>query len=147
MHLLFFVRGIISQINQFEIFMQAQMFPWTRVNLKTGKKEIIQVQGGLRRAPWGYEYIFPKECLADVLTMLDIKPTGDETRWGLSAFKNYAFRKMLGKDYQGRKIKPIPKYIPVKFPRFIERRGVAIYPIGIKEDEEAEMRGYLQEML
>lgn len=139
------VRGVIQQLNLFEIFMQAQMFPWKRVNLKTGKEEISQVQGSLRKTPWGYEYVFPEECLNEVLTMLNIS----DERWKIGSFKAAIIRKMLGKGSGGENVIPIPKYNPVNTNRYIEIRGIAIYPIGIKKDArmDYELWGYSQEML
>lgn len=147
MHLYFMVRGVIHQLNLFEMFMSTQMFPWKRKNLKTGKDEYIQVQGGLRRAPWGYEYVFPEECLAEVLTMLEIMPK--DNRWDLGSVKSWVIRKALGKGDAGHKVLPIPKYKPVLTTRYIEKRGIAIYPIGIKKDARQKMEewGYEQEML
>lgn len=144
MHLLFFTRAVEQQRRLFEMFMETQMFVWHRKDLMTGKDRIQIVQGGLRKAPWGYEYVFPKECLAEVLTMLEI-PSGEPSFWGMSKFKRWALRNLIG---QG--IKPIPKYEPIPdkyisvegvkgvtevvLRRFVEKKGVAIYPIGIKED-------------
>lgn len=140
------VRGLIQQINLFEIFMQAQMFKWKRVNLKTGKEEFVQVQGGLRRTPFGYEYIFPEECLDEVLTMLNIdeKTGAGDQGWTLSKSQLFFLRKMIGHG-----IEKIPKYKQIVTNRYVEMRGVAIYPIGIKRDARGsnEKWGYEQEML
>jgi len=145
MHLYFFVRGIIPQIERFEMFMQAQMFLWERKNLKTGKKEITLVQGALRRMPFGYEYIFPEECLDEVLTMLKIDAKAKSIA-GISGFKMSIIRKMIGGI-----VRPIPDYKktaslftfvkdnkgklnPIPVDRYIELKGIILYPIGIKKD-------------
>ena len=124
MHLYFLIRGIKQQVDLFEMFMQTQMFRWDRVDLTT--KEIItcNVQGSLRITPFGYEYVFPKEHLNEVLTMLDIR-----NAWSLGKAQTFFIRKMLGNGF-----KKIPKYEDVATNRYIEKRGIAIYPIGIKED-------------
>jgi hypothetical protein len=177
MHLYFMVRGIISQVKLFETFMQAQMFLWKRKNLKikedfekkteeelkeicfksnipfTNKKEIVdilstelcQVQGSLRVMPFGYEYVFPEECLDEVLTMLD----ADSGRYDLGGLKKWAIRYLIGRGDAGDRVKPIPKYKKVPTNRYIEKRGVALYFIGIKKDSRAKAEdwGYEQEML
>lgn len=139
MHLYFLVRGIKQQVELFNMFLQTQMFPWKRKNLKTGKEEVVQVQGALRVFPFGYEYVFPEESLAEVCTMLDIK-----NGWGLGKLRGFIIRHALGHG-----IMKIPKYKDVPTNRYIERRGIAIYPIGIKKDDRRkwEAIGYEQEML
>lgn len=147
MHLIFLARGIISQLNVFEMFMQTQMFKWERKNLKTGEIEVVQVQGALRRLPFGYEYIFPEECLDEVLTMLDARNC--LVRWNLGKLRTTILRLIFGKSEDGDRVKPIPEYKDVLTNRFIETRGVAIYLIGIKKDKRMawETAGYEQEML
>ena len=141
MHLYFITRGIKQQRDLFVNFMQTQMLPWRRKNLKTGKEEVCMVQGALRPVEL-WEYVFPEECLPDVLTMLEIHKMNHN--WGLSEYKRKALRKMLGNG-----VMPIPKFEPVKNKRFIEKRGVAIYPIGIKKDKTmaVDKWGFEQEML
>lgn len=148
MHLYFMVRGIIQQVELFKMFMQTQMFKWVRKNLKTKKEDVVQVQGALRECGFVYEYVFPEECLTEVLTMLEIEESG-ANRWDLGGLRNFVIRKMLGKGTEGNKVLPIPKYKKVLTNKYIEKRGVAIYPIGIKKDarEEIEEWGYGQEML
>ena len=160
--------------DQFKIGMRAQFWTWKRKNLNicscnhkkhTGKckekgctckkferrEEIGQVQGALREWPWGYEYIFPEEHLDEVLTMLHIKE-----RHQLPKFSAWVVRKCLGYG-----VKKIPKYketynlwsvVDGKFtltPRYVEMHGVAVYPIGIKEDNRTDWddEGYWQEMI
>lgn len=140
MHFYFMIRGVKHQCDLFRMFMQTQMFCWKRKNLETGKEEVTMVQGALRECGFVYEYIFPKECLAEVLTMLDVKKdTGDAKNMG--AARAWIIRKSLGKG-----VKPIPEYKEIKgkwvivegiyltTKRYIEKHGIAIYPIGIRED-------------
>lgn len=147
MHLFFMVRGIISQVKLFEIFMQSQMFIWKRKNLKTGEDELCQVQGSLRVMPFGYEYVFPEESLDEVLTMLDVEAEAGSCY--MPKFKKWIIRHALGDNGTGHKVMPIPKYKKVPTNRYIEKRGLAIYFIGIKKDhrEKAKDWGYEQEML
>jgi hypothetical protein len=139
------IRGIKQQVALFEMFMQTQMFPWKRKNLKTGKDEIILVQGALRVMPFGYEYVFPEECLDEVLTMLQAKST--DGRYNLGKFRNMILRVCMGKGDAGDRVKPIPEYTPVPTNRYIEMNGVALYFIGIKKDSRNILRDYEQEML
>jgi hypothetical protein len=144
MHLVFMTRGVKSQRDQFVNFMQTQMFPWKRTNLSTGKDEIVMVQGALRPIEL-FEYVFPEEHLNEVLTMLNIPPKDPQfNSWGMDSFKRKMLRQALGKDLQD-----VPEYKPVPTSRFIETRGVAIYPLGIKKDVVTERKdwGYRQEML
>lgn len=137
MHLYFITRGIKQQVDLFKMFMQTQLFKWTRKNLKTGKEEVIRVQGALRPIQL-WEYVFPEECLDEVLTMLDAKMC-----WKLPKSREFALRKALGKG-----IKKIPKYKELPTSKYIEKKAVAVYLIGIKNDVKADASwGYEQEML
>jgi len=142
MHLSFLTRGVNHEIELFKIFMQAQMFPWKRINLKTGKDEITAVQGSLRPIQL-WEYIFPEECLGEVLAMLGLtNPKDYMTTPSLSKAKRWALMKML-------QSKPLPAMPDQPITRFISRAGVAIYPIGIKKDPRKDYPnfGYNQEGL
>lgn len=123
------LRGALQNTAIFKMFMQSQMWIWKRKNVKTGKEEICQVQGSLRECGFCYEYVIPKECLPELLTILDLT-SGHEQ---LSGFKALAIRKMLGNG-----VKPIPKFKPVITNKFVQQIGIALYPIGIKEDEVTE---------
>ncbi len=138
------IRGGINQIHLFEQFANTHMWDFVRINLKTKKKEHLLVQGNLRKSILGtYEYIFPQEHLAEVLTMFGVR-TDKKSQWKIGGFKGAALRKMIGHG-----VKPIPKYKPVDNLRYVELRGIALYPIGIKYDEirDSEAFGYHQEML
>lgn len=138
MHLIFATRGVKHMSDIFEAQMQSQFFPWKRKNLKTGKEEVVPLQGALRPIQL-YEYVFPKESLDDVLTALEIGE-GKVTPW-IASLNQKALRKALG-------LKPIPKYKKV-VNRIIARPGVALYPIGIKDDAYGANPdyGYEQEMV
>jgi len=118
------------------------MWKWKRTNLKTGKEELVQVQGALRPIQL-WEYIIPESSFDELMTVL--KPE----RWSLSKTRQAVLRKMLGKGTAGEGVEPIPKYKDVPTNKFVETGGVAIYPIGIKKDPDSEMEewGYKQEML
>lgn len=166
------IRGSISQVKMFEMFAHTQMWLWTRRNLNickcnkykrgykcpscnhkmtakdyckcnrfTPREELENVQGVLRRAPWGYEYIFPKEHLNEVLTIFGVKAAA---RHWVPGIKEAVIRKMMGNG-----VKKLPKFEEVPTNRYIELRGIALYPIGIKYDEERDQKvfGYNQELL
>lgn len=162
MHLYFIPRGIRHQIEIFEKFIQTQMFAWPRFNLKTQETEISMVQGAYRDAGPFKEFVFPEECLGEVLNMLGYDP---KAVYGIGSMKQFALRRIIGNG-----IKPIPKIIkdnenpklalitPSKdgsnkfqYYRFIEKRGVLITFIGIKKDKYGIMKTaegeYYQEML
>lgn len=144
MHVYFMTRGIKHQRDIAVKFLQTQMFPWKRKNLKTGQEEIAMVQGALRPIEL-WEYVLPEESLDEFLTMIGTEKGGVNTGGHFSKVKQAAIRKMLGNG-----VKKIPKtFKPLTEARYIERRGLAIYPIGIKKDKRQkwEEAGYEQEML
>ena len=145
MHLYFIPRGIRQQIEIFEKFIQTQMFTWERTNLITNEKEISMVQGAYRDAGPFKEYVFPEECLFEVLEMLGINPKKD---YAISGLKMSLLRKIVGAKKIPRNLKQ-PKNISfmglikedsdgkvkVSPYRYIERQGVSIHAIGIKKDD------------
>lgn len=138
MHFFFLTRGNYRAVQDFKGFMNAQMWLWTRKNLKTNKDEQFAVQGGLRPVQL-WEYVIPQEHMDELLTSLDI---GDGKVHPKNAQMACSFlRKALG-------AKKIPKYKTDKM-RLIPRHGVGLYPIGIKHDkvEKWDEMGYEQEML
>lgn len=162
MHFIFATRGIQQQIDLFKMFMQTQMFPWKRKNLNlcvcgqikqlhndaicsqktfTPREELIQIQGSLRPIQL-WDYVFPDTCLDEVLTIT--QPHWKIANGTKGKFMQAAARAILGND-----IKPVPEFKPVQTLRYIENHGVALYPIGIKEDVKNESQGYgfEQEML
>lgn len=133
MHLYFISRGVNHQHEMWKTWMQCQMWPWKRVNKETGQEEVTAVQGALRPIQL-WEYVFPEECLPDVLTMLDFTD-GKTGYWGKGKAK-YGLpllRKALGAE-------PIPNVKPTDRQRFIYREGVGIEAIGIKKDAHGEMK-------
>ena len=99
------------------------------------------VQGALRPVEL-WDYVFPEECLNDVLSMLEINPeTQNMEGWGMDRIKKQLLKRYLGG------LEDIPKYDKVVPPRFIEKRGIALYPLGIKKDLRGKGWGYEQEML
>jgi len=158
MHFVFATRGINHQVELWKNFMQAQMFTYQRENLKVcqcgiekekhptkeckdfkPKIEHNIVQGALRPIQL-WEYVFPKEHKDMVLTSLNVEPTGKVHPFA-ATFNSMALRKAMG-------LKKV-KYTPTKEFRYMFRDGVALYPIGIKEDVIGEWKdiGYRQEML
>lgn len=137
MHLYFITRGVQHRVDLFKTFMQTQMFPLKRKNLKTGKYETIGVQGGLRPVQL-WEYVFPEESLPDVLTMLNMNDIKKDS--AIPSAKLALLRSAT-------KSKKIPKTKKTKRNRFIPTECVAIHGIGIKKDRYGEIEGYSQEML
>ena len=139
MHLYFITRGPKHWRDLFIDFMHTFMWKWKRKNLKTNKEEICQVQGSLRPIEL-WEYVFPEECLDEVLTVIK----ANETKHVFKGARGVALRKALGKG-----VKPIPDHKEVKTNKYAEKNAVAVYPVGIKKDERRKVEewGYEQEML
>ena len=134
-------RGINRQVEEWKSLLQAQRFPWKRTNLKTGKEELSVVQGALRPIQF-WEYVFPKECLNDVLGGMQIQ--GPIQRPEIKSM-TWMIRKML-------KLKQIPTQTDIKTTGYTPQgtlnneqmpaisvhnmlaEGVAVYPVGIKDD-------------
>ena len=164
MHLVLYLRGLPQWVTLWEAMAQSQFFKWRRIIKKTKKQDIVLVQAGLRKSVLGtYEYIFPEESLATVLSMmrktdrgsLDVKNT----------FKQRArlavLRKIIGlkkiPEAVFKKAKKIPESITIN----ASERGVShlclpkvsVHIIGIKKDDRGEMTNpvdkttYLQELL
>lgn len=158
MHLIFFARGIFHQLNLFESLMQTHFWKWRRKNLKTGKQEEILVQGALRRSVLGaYEYVFPEEALAEVISMMGILE--DNLSWrNFGSYTRLAvLRKLFGAKKIPHKIFEEAKKIPPSIILTNRERamskckvaGVDLHIIGIKEDKKIakELWGVEQEML
>ena len=83
MHLYFFARGKFEQLELWKSHAQAAYWKWRRVD-KDGKEEVKIVQGSLRPSVLGaYEYVFPKEALAEVCSF-----------FGITANENYGFNQI-----------------------------------------------------
>ena len=143
-------RGINQQVELWKKFMETQMFSWKRKALKNmvlsdgrkikkGEEFSVPVQGALRPIQL-WEYVFPEECLPEVLAMLNVPASGH--REELPKPAEFALRKIL----KAKKIKP---YTPPAQKRFIADAGVGVYLIGTKEDvkQKWEELGVEQEML
>ena len=159
MHLYFFVRGKFEQVELWKSLVQTAFWKWRRKNLKTGKEEITLVQGALRPSVLGaYEYIFPKEALAEVCSFLGIKKNElyGFGRIGRS-LRHLALRKIFGcrkipKDILEKAEKIPNTFTTEEFERGVSNciiDGVPIHVIGIKDDEcrDFETLGYFQEAL
>jgi len=157
MHLYLYARGKFSQVEEWKCLAQAAFWKWRRINIKTGKKETTIIQGALRPSVLGaYEYVFPKEALAEVLSFFGITKNEQYGFNGLGLYtRHFAMRKIFGcKKIQNNIFEKAGK-IPATFTTTEFERGgsnciipgVAIHLIGIKEDETREILGYIQEAL
>jgi len=147
MHLFLLTRGIQQQVDIWKKFMETKMFLWKRQPLKRDKDGkyvknkdgsydrgdpiTTRVQGALRPIQL-YEYVFPEECLPEVLAMMELHK-GDKLRPEVAA-PAWALRKMLG-------AKPVPVFDEIKdkkseeiTDKYVPTNAVATYPIGIRED-------------
>lgn len=106
------------------------------------------VQGALRPLRF-YEYVFPEECLPEVLANMGM--TKEEVHMKGRNLREHAMLAVLRKAMN---CKIIPdtiwqqaKLLP--YDRMMRRPGVAVQPIGIKPDPRRanETWGYEQEML
>lgn len=168
MHLFFFVRGKFEQVELWKAHAQVAYWKWRRINNKTKEETTILVQGALRPSIFGaYEYIFPKESLAEVCSFFGIA-LGTTGKRAISSFDmNNAFKqfkgrakmmfitKLFGCKNIPRKILKESKEIPPTFSTEEFERGasnaripgVCLHVIGIKEDRKAIIGEYYQEGL
>jgi len=165
MHLQFFLRGLPEQVNLWRCLAQGQFFKWRRINKETMKEEIVLVQGGLRESVIGtWEWIFPKEALAEVLSIIGIK---DSKRMGVSdrkfslGLKLGVLRMMIGLKKIPKKAFKEAKLIPPSIMMGDRERGlsdltgakVSVHLIGIKDDKVGDMhdpvndKTFIQELL
>jgi len=144
MHLVLMTRGIHHMVEQWKDLMQAQRFAWKRKNLDTGKEELTIVQGALRPIQF-WEYIFPEECLGDVLKGMQIsgpiiRPEVKNFAWMLRKvlrLQNIPSMEEINKMTQvgyiplgtlnDKQMPPLPVHT-----MFME--GVAVYPVGTRKD-------------
>lgn len=158
MHLYFYLRGIKNQVELFKIFAQNQFFKFRRTDLETGEVREELVQGALRESVLGaYEYVFPREALPEVLAMFGITSNTSYPHLRLSEAKHVALRGIFGAKKIPvkalKQAKDIPSTISINgFERALgdcKVGGVAVHPIGIKEDEYKKVKewGVAQEML
>lgn len=166
MHLYFYLRGNYPQVEIFKTMAQGLFWQWPRIDMKTGKEKVILVQGALRPSVIGtWEYVFPEQCLPEVLAVLGVTSSED---LGVSRGRKMAkarlatLRRIIG-------CKKIPKKIfeqAAKCPTSIKLDGstrglshlkfpgVTPHVIGYKEDVTDEFfhdieapTGFIQEML
>ena len=121
MHLVLLTRGAPEQVDIWKKFMETQMFNWKRQPLlkddkgnyiqdgenedgspkfKRGNEEFTRVQGALRPIQF-YEYVFPEECLGEVLAMMNIHKEASLKLRPEVATPAWFVRKIM-------KLKPVP---------------------------------------
>lgn len=157
MHLYFYVRGKFEQLELWKAHAQTSYWKFRRINNKTGKEETIIVQGSLRPSILGaYEFVFPKEALAEVCSFFGIS---QNLSYGFGTIglhtRHLAMRKIFGCKKIPQKIfKEAAKIPPTFTTEEFERGGanclipgIAMHVIGIKEDVMGVMGDYTQEML
>lgn len=139
-------RGINQSFELWQKFMETKMFLWKRLNLKTNQEEATMVQGALRPIQL-FEYVVPNECIPEALAMMGLHKN-EKMR---PEINNYAWilRKLMGL----KKIE-VPEEIAKKegwqvTDKYVPMAGMAVYPIGVKEDvvQEYPSYGYKQEGL
>lgn len=160
MHLYLYARGVKQQLSIWEMFMQSAFWAWKRKDLKINKETITLVQGGLRPTIFGaYEYIFPEECLVDVLASLEITYNNyigtDKTL--MNKARMALLRKMFGASAIPKEVFKKAEKTPTSYTldccgrglSSLRVSGVALHIIGIKTDEreKKENWGFEQEML
>lgn len=151
MHLYLYPRGIKDRSDLWVSMAQNLFWQWERKSLATGKMETSLVQGSLRPTIWGaYEYIFPEECLAEVLAVFGVFSNNTHKKViFMRPFFNC--RKIPNKVFD--EVKKIITDIKVTGTRrglaSCTVRGVALEVIGIKKDERKIWKeaGYEQELL
>jgi hypothetical protein len=159
MHLYFFVRGKFTQVEEWKCHAQTAYWKWRRINNKTGKEEVILVQGALRPSVLGaYEYVFPKEALAEVCSFFGIKSNASYGfgKIGLET-RHFVLRRIFGAKKIPTKILKEAEKIPPTFTTAEFERGcsnciidgVGVHVIGIKEDDYRLFKNsnYIQEAL
>lgn len=157
MHLYLYVRGKFEQLELWKCHAQTSYWKFRRMNNKTGKEETIMVQGALRPSILGaYEFVFPKEALAEVCSFFGIMRN---TQYGFGrlglTMRHFAMRKVFGCKKIPEKILKAAEKIPPTFTTAEFERGasdckipgVAVHVIGIKEDRMDDLGDYHQEML
>ena len=157
MHLYFYIRGKFEQIELWKAHAQCAYWKLRRKHTKTGKDNTMLVQGGLRPSVLGaYEYIFPKESLAEVLSFLGIE---GNTSYGFGKIglntRHFSLRKIFGckkipKDILKKAKETPPTFSTAEFERGCSNcrfGGVAIHVIGIKDDVDGVVGEYFQERI
>jgi len=141
MHLDFIAEGWKPDLDAFEEWMNTRTFPLPLKD-KEGKESIAIAPASLRPRRF-YTYVFPRECLDQVLNTLKpetsmAKHDGKGTRI-LGKITNL-LRKVL-------RLKKIPKADETKGEFPLVRKNVRILGIGIREDIDIEQNGITHEGL
>ncbi|MEK7661929.1 MAG: hypothetical protein AAB355_00285 [Patescibacteria group bacterium] len=157
MHLYLYARGKFEQVEMWKCHAQATYWKLRKFNNKTHKEEIILVQGALRPSVLGaYEYVFPKEALAEVCSFFGITKNqsyGFGTI-GLCA-RHFTLRKIFGcRKIPNDILKKAAKIPPTFSTKEFERggancviSGTGIHVIGIKDDAQITIGDYTHEAL
>jgi len=157
MHLYLYVRGKFEQVELWKAHAQSAYWKFRKLNNKTKEIETILVQGNLRPSVLGaYEYVFPKEALAEVCSFfgIDKNPPYGFGTIGLHS-RHFCLRKIFGAKKIPKKVLEEAKKIPPSFSTEEFERGganciipgIGVHCIGIKDDKIGEMGDYTQEML
>ena len=136
---------------------QVAYWKFRRINNETGKEETTLVQGALRPSVLGaYEYIFPKEALAEVCKFFGIAESQSYGfgKLGLET-RHFAMRKIFGAKKIPKKILDKAKTLPgiyttEEFEMGLNDcviPGIGLHVIGIKDDKHGIMGNYTQELL
>jgi len=157
MHLYLYARGKFEQVELWKTHVQAAYWKLRKINNKTNKEEVVIVQGALRQSVLGaFEYVFPKEALAEVCSFFGIYKNESYGFKGLGLYSRHSvMRKIFGCRKIPNKIlkeavKIPPTFTTEEFERGVSNcilPGVAIHVIGIKKDKMGEIAGYTHELL
>lgn len=115
-------------------FLQSQMWPFERTDLKTGEKQKLFVQGVLRPIEL-WEYIVPEQCLDDVMNNLtEVREDGTISNGDWNSKKGQLMLKFLRVALGAKKLPKIKK-MPVSRipPQIFTHFGPSI--IGWKKDD------------
>lgn len=129
MHGYILMRGVKHQLELTKKFMETTMLKWNTKNILSEHTLDRDVQFAMRPIEL-FECVFPEESLPQFMAMLNLR-TDDKYQGYMFNTQMNLLRKMLGAqkfpDLDYKTIKNIP-FIPLK--------GVAIHPIGFKEDKK-----------
>lgn len=145
MHLYLFVRGKFEQVELWKSHAQAAYWKWRRINKETGKEGMTLVQGAVRPSVLGaYEYIFPKEALAEVCAFFGIPERNSPYGFGKLGLytRHFSLRKIFGckkipEDILDKAKETASTFSTEEFERGVSNciiPGVSVHVIGIKED-------------
>lgn len=139
MHFYGIMRGIKENADKVKKQLECQWYPLERIDVETGKKHMIAVQGMLRPIEL-FEYVIPENCMAGFVKSIGLIGDAKEGYWGE---KNGAKAKMMLpflRKLLGAKKMPDYKDDPGQVLYPLKREGVGIEPIGIKEDGYTEFK-------